>query len=382
MEVKSNYDIQADKCKLEFIKMDHKKIAAKFNLNYDENYLYIFFYNQKYRLNKKTGDVEKTYDGKNFVSAKYNEIMTFLDLFAYCKDDLSLSGKWINVTNLKQVFKTGRLVTHTDLFGEHAKRFSGKIDKLKKSSDVEKYDLAIALDCADIKILKGYTKYFEKAKTKIVIDHHRRGVEFIKDTVLLFHEIYVSSTCEMVTELIQYLEEDVKINKLTAEGLLAGINLDTKFFAFKTGVRTFEAASYLKKIGADTVETKMLFKSNVEDFIARADIIKNTKIINKRICIAYSESEISNINVVIAKAADELLNIKNVEASFILGHKNDTVFISARSLGQINVHVLMEKLGGGGHIDIAGAQLKNVTLNQAYKKVHQIIEEYLEEENQ
>ena len=220
------------------------------------------------------------------------------------------------------------------------------------------------------------------AKKVIVIDHHRRGVEFIKDTVLLFHEIYVSSTCEMVTELIQYLEEDVKINKLTAEGLLAGINLDTKFFAFKTGVRTFEAASYLKKIGADTVETKMLFKSNVEDFIARADIIKNTKIINKRICIAYSESEISNINVVIAKAADELLNIKNVEASFILGHKNDTVFISARSLGQINVHVLMEKLGGGGHIDIAGAQLKNVTLNQAYKKVHQIIEEYLEEENQ
>ena len=218
------------------------------------------------------------------------------------------------------------------------------------------------------------------AKKVIVIDHHRRGVEFIKDTVLLFHEIYVSSTCEMVTELIQYLEEDVKINKLTAEGLLAGINLDTKFFAFKTGVRTFEAASYLKKIGADTVETKMLFKSNVEDFIARADIIKNTKIINKRICIAYSESEISNINVVIAKAADELLNVKSVEASFVLGHKDDVVFISARSLGQINVHVLMEKLGGGGHIDIAGAQLRNVTLNQAYKMVHQIIEEYLEEE--
>ena len=138
MEVKSNYDIQADKCKLEFIKMDHNKIAAKFNLNYDENYLYIFFYNQKYRLNKKTGDVKKTYDGKNFVSAKYNEIMTFLDLFAYCKDDLSLSGKWINVTNLKQVFKTGRLVTHTDLFGEHAKRFSGKIDKLKKACEILK----------------------------------------------------------------------------------------------------------------------------------------------------------------------------------------------------------------------------------------------------
>lgn len=216
----------------------------------------------------------------------------------------------------------------------------------------------------------------------IVIDHHRRGVEFIKDTVLLFHEIYVSSTCEMVTELIQYLEDDVKINKLTAEALLAGINLDTKFFAFKTGVRTFQAASYLKKMGADTIEAKKLFKTDVSDFIAKADIIKNTKIIDNKICIAYSKSEISNINIVIAKAADELLDIKNVEASFILGKKEDTIFISARSLGRINVHVLMEKLGGGGHIDIAGAQLKNISLSDAYAKVNQIIQQYLEEEKQ
>lgn len=219
------------------------------------------------------------------------------------------------------------------------------------------------------------------SKKIAVIDHHRRGVEFIQDTVLSFHEIYVSSTCEMVTEVVQYLEDDVKINKLTAEGLLAGISLDTKFFAFKTGVRTFEAASYLKKAGADTTEVKKLFRTNVEDFKTKAEIISNTHIIDNRICISYSKMKSENINVVIAQAADELLTVKNVEASFVLGEKNGTIFISARSLGKINVHVLMEKLGGGGHMDIAGAQLEGVSIQEAYKKVNYIIEQYLREED-
>lgn len=219
------------------------------------------------------------------------------------------------------------------------------------------------------------------SKKVAVIDHHRKGVESIQDTVLSFHEIYVSSTCEMVTEVVQYLEDDVKINKLTAEGLLAGISLDTKFFAFKTGVRTFEAASYLKKVGADTTEVKKLFRSNVEDFKTKAEIISNTRIIDNRICISYSKIQSENINVVIAQAADELLTVKKIEASFILGEKDGTVFISARSLGKINVHVLMEKLGGGGHMDIAGAQLEGVSIKEAYMKVHEIIEQYLREED-
>lgn len=219
------------------------------------------------------------------------------------------------------------------------------------------------------------------SKKVAVIDHHRKGVESIQDTVLSFHEIYVSSTCEMVTEVVQYLEDDVKINKLTAEGLLAGISLDTKFFAFKTGVRTFEAASYLKKVGADTTEVKKLFRSNVEDFKTKAEIISNTRIIDNRICISYSKIQSENINVVIAQAADELLTVKKIEASFILGEKDGTVFISARSLGKINVHVLMEKLGGGGHMDIAGAQLEGVPIKEAYMKVHEIIEQYLREED-
>ena len=212
----------------------------------------------------------------------------------------------------------------------------------------------------------------------VVIDHHRRGVDFINDTVLLFHEIYVSSTCEMVTELVQYIEDDVRINKLTAEGLLAGITLDTKNFAFKTGVRTFEAASYLKKSGADTVEVKKLFNSDIKDFITKAEIIKNAKVINNNICLAYTTTEANNINIVIAQAADELLNIKEVEASFVLGQKDGKIFISARSLGNINVHVLMEKLGGGGHRDMAGAQL-DTSFEKAYEMVQDTIDTYIKE---
>jgi len=220
------------------------------------------------------------------------------------------------------------------------------------------------------------------SKRLVVVDHHRRGVEYISDTVLLFHEIYVSSTCEMVTELIQYTDYDIKINKLTAEGLLGGIYLDTKNFEFKTGVRTFEAASYLRNVGADTLAVKKFFNSYAEDFVVKAEVIQRTEIIDDRICLSYARQELENINIVIAKAADELLNIKNIEASFVLGMKGDTVFVSARSLGNVNVHVLMEKIGGGGHIDIAGAQIRDVSLSQAYDMVKDVIEEYLEEEEE
>lgn len=212
-----------------------------------------------------------------------------------------------------------------------------------------------------------------------VIDHHRRGIEFINETVLLFHETYVSSTCELVTELIQYVDDDVKINKLSAEGLLAGISLDTKSFTFKTGVRTFEAASYLRKLGADTVEVKKLFNSDIDDVVTKAEIIQSAKMLGDNICIAHTKVKDDNINIIVAQAADELLNIKDVEASFVLGVKDKKVFISARSLGNMNVHVIMEKLGGGGHKDVAGAQL-NLPFEDSYILLKETIKSYLKEE--
>lgn len=155
MDIKSNYDKQADKCRKEFINMDHQKIAEKFNLQSDENYLYIYFFNQKYRLNKHNGDVEKTEDDKNYVKAKFNEIMTFLDLFAYSKENLKLSGKLRGVTSLKGVIQTGSRITHTDFFQKDAKKFSGKTEKLIKACQalkgrkINKGDVGYEIDVFD-----------------------------------------------------------------------------------------------------------------------------------------------------------------------------------------------------------------------------------------
>ena len=213
----------------------------------------------------------------------------------------------------------------------------------------------------------------------VLIDHHRRGAEFIEDPILMYLEPYASSTCELVTEILYYMSDKMEMNRFEADALLAGITVDTKNFTFQTGVRTFEAASYLKKTGADTIEVKKLFNSDIKDFITKAEIIQSAKVINENICLAYTKTETDNINIVIAQAADELLNIKEVEASFVLARKNDKVFISARSLGNINVHVLMEKLGGGGHRDMAGAQL-DTSLEKAYEMVNDTIQTYLKEE--
>lgn len=152
MEIKSNYEIQAEKSKLEFIKWDHIKIAKKFNLEYDENYLYIYFFKQKYRLNKTTGNIEKTYDEVNYIGAKHNEVMTILDLLSYSKDNLQLSGNWTNVTSLKGTVQTGNITNHNDLFLPYANKFSGRINDFKKAcekldaKEVKKGDVGYIID--------------------------------------------------------------------------------------------------------------------------------------------------------------------------------------------------------------------------------------------
>ncbi|KXZ40737.1 c-di-AMP phosphodiesterase, consists of a GGDEF-like and DHH domains [Alkalithermobacter thermoalcaliphilus JW-YL-7 = DSM 7308] len=214
----------------------------------------------------------------------------------------------------------------------------------------------------------------------VVIDHHRRGIEFIDNAVLVYHEPYESSTCEMVTEILQYIDEKSIIDKLGAEALLSGIILDTKNFTFKTGVRTFEAAAILRKLGADTVSVKKLFQGELDEFIGKAEIIKNSKIIANTVAISLCYDTNITSPVVIAQGADELLNIKGVKASFVLGKSEDnTIFISGRSLGDINVQVIMEKLGGGGHIDVAGAQLADISIEEALERVEELIMEYLKE---
>ncbi|HZJ76344.1 MAG TPA: DHH family phosphoesterase, partial [Oscillospiraceae bacterium] len=214
----------------------------------------------------------------------------------------------------------------------------------------------------------------------VVIDHHRRGTEFIENTVLTYHEIYASSTCELVTEILSYMDDKINISQIEAEALLAGISMDTKNFTFKTGVRTFEAASLLRRAGADTMAVKQLFENDFNTIIAKAEIIKSAETIYDTIAISIFRDISEYSQLIAAQAADELLNVKGIIASFVLGRKSDTiVFISGRSMGDINVQVILEKLGGGGHMTVAGTQIKDTTLEEVREQLENAIEEHFEE---
>lgn len=214
----------------------------------------------------------------------------------------------------------------------------------------------------------------------VVIDHHRRGTEFIENTVLTYHETYASSTCELVTEILSYMDEKINIPQVEAEALLAGIAIDTKNFTFKTGVRTFEAASLLRRAGADTTSVKQLFEDDFNTIIARAEVIKKSEIIYETIAISSLDVVSKASQLIAAQAADELLCARGITASFVLGRKDDTmIFISGRSMGDINVQVILEKLGGGGHMTVAGAQIENSTIEEVRERLEKAIEEYFEE---
>lgn len=211
----------------------------------------------------------------------------------------------------------------------------------------------------------------------VIIDHHRKAKDYIQNAVLNYIETYASSTSELVTELIQYMVEKPVLRPVEAIGLLAGISLDTKNFHFKTGVRTFEAAAFLRKLGADTTEVKKIFRENLDSYILRTEIMKNAKI-KDGIAIAKCPPNIQQ-TVLSAQAADELLNITGIQASFVIVKMGEDAYISGRSLGDINVQVILESLGGGGHLTMAGAKIKSVTLDEAEKMLKEAIDKYLRE---
>ncbi|MCK9444685.1 MAG: DHH family phosphoesterase [Tissierellaceae bacterium] len=213
----------------------------------------------------------------------------------------------------------------------------------------------------------------------VVIDHHRRGVEFIKDPVLTYLEPYASSTCELVTEVLSYMSDRINLTKFEAEALLAGITVDTKNFSFQTGVRTFEAASTLKRAGADTTIVRQLFRDDFNTFIYKAEVIRSSKIVYGTIAIGRLETEMEDSILIAAQAANELLNINGVEASFVMTYINNKIHISGRSLGNISAQLILEKLGGGGHLTSAGAQLDNLNMDEVEKILINTVDEYLKE---
>ncbi len=212
------------------------------------------------------------------------------------------------------------------------------------------------------------TELLKISHKTVLIDHHRKTPDYINDNILEFHEPYASSACEMVTELIQYSPSKTKLSPCEAEALLAGIILDTKNFTLRVGSRTFEAAAYLKDCKADTVKVKKLFTSSAQDNILIAKLISNTSFYDNY-AIAISDNDENISRLVTSKTADELLNISGVDASFVISIVNDNFYISARSLGKINVQLIMEKFGGGGHQSMAACQIKDSNIDYILNEI-------------
>lgn len=222
-----------------------------------------------------------------------------------------------------------------------------------------------------------YPDVLNGAGNLVIIDHHRKSADFIDNATISYIEPYASSTCELVTEILQYLIEKPQLHELEAQALIAGIYVDTKNFTFKTGVRTFEAAGFLKRLGADLIEVKKLFLDDFETYVERTKLVASAEVQNN-IAIAVNEGEVKN-TLTIPQAADELLKIDGIKASFVLAKIREDVVISGRSLGDINVQIILESIGGGGHMSIAGAKISNIDVNEAKNILIQSINNYLRE---
>ncbi|MBR6623530.1 MAG: DHH family phosphoesterase [Ruminococcus sp.] len=247
-------------------------------------------------------------------------------------------------------------------------------------SYIEDRDLLIIVDTHNKDFLESRSLY-DRAKNIVVIDHHRKTVNFIDDAVIFHHEPYASSASEMVTEIIQYFrfDTDQRFPNCYADALLSGIMLDTKNFVMRTGVRTFEAAAYLKKLGADTVAVKLLFSNSIDSYKRRSQIVSTAKI-HRNCAIAAADFKSDDLRLVAPQAADELLSITGVDASFVIYKTGSTLNISARSLGAVNVQVIMEELGGGGHQTMAATQIEGSTVQEAVKALIHAIDARLEDE--
>ena len=221
----------------------------------------------------------------------------------------------------------------------------------------------------------------DKSDNIFIIDHHRRGKDYIENATISYIEPYASSASELVTEILSYLDEDFKARTPIAESLLAGITVDTKNFVYQTGVRTFEAASILKRWGADSVYIKRMFKDDFEIVKYKSEVIADSFIVNDFIAIAHFKRDIDGSTLIASQAADDLLNIKGVKASFVLTISNNKIHISGRSLGDISVQLILERIGGGGHLTAAATQL-DMTMENAEDMLRKAINEYLREEEE
>lgn len=300
--------------------------------------------------------------------------------------DMDCFGSAIGLSAVvKQLGKPCNIIINNDT--NSINYYLSKIESDKKHEDllISAEEARVQMNDKSLLIIvdvhnKGYIQNLdlaEQANRKIIIDHHRRSPDIIEGAILSYIEVYASSTSEMVTELIQYMVQKPNISRLEAEGLLAGIFMDTKGFSFKAGVRTFDAASFLRALGADTIEVKKMFTDDLDDYLLIADTIKSAEL-SRGVAIAVAPDRLKG-SFKIARAADELLNISGIEVCFVLGRINDDVIISGRSIGDINVQVILEAIGGGGHMNMAGAKLTNISVERAKEILKESIKKNLRE---
>ena len=252
------------------------------------------------------------------------------------------------------------------------------ISEEKAVNSITNESLVVVVDVNRPSITEG-PSLLKKAKNIVVFDHHRQSSEIITNATLSYVETFASSACEMVSEIVQYISDDIKLKTVEADAMYAGIVIDTQNFNVQTGVRTFEAAAFLKRCGADVTRVRKMFREDAIDYLAKAEAIHNAEIFKE--CYAISECDSENTaspTLVCAQAANDLLNIKGIKASFVLTLYNNIIYISARSMDEVNVQTIMEKLGGGGHRSVAGAQIKEGTIEDAKKRVKEVLKEMTE----
>lgn len=252
------------------------------------------------------------------------------------------------------------------------------INKEVAMENVDEDTLLVVVDTHKVNYVDA-PELLKEVKKIVIVDHHRRSADYIENATLMFQEVYASSAAELVTELLQYAETKINLKTIEAESLYAGIMMDTKNFTFKTGVRTFEAATYLRRCGVDIIRVKKWFQSDLKSFNTIADIVKRADIVNTTIAISIYDKTSKEASLICAKAADELLTISDITASFVLGNTGEKICISGRSIGDINVQVILEKLGGGGHITLAGAQVEGMTIEETKQELINRINEYFSE---
>lgn len=310
-------------------------------------------------------------------------------IMGHTNSDIDALGSALGIYRLaKTLGKPANIASGTigiglENFVEYAKREpeyqQAIIDKEEAIEITNRGTLLVVVDTHK-KSYSDIPELVDLAGKIVIIDHHRMSTDYIENAVLTFQEVYASSAAELVTELITYSEQNIKLTNVEAEALYGGIMMDTKNFTFKTGVRTFEAAAYLRKCGVDIIKVKKWFQSDLETYNTISEIVAKSEIVGDSIAISVYDKVDKDANIICAKAADELLTISDITASFVIGNYGEKICISGRSLGDINVQVILEKLGGGGHITLAGAQVEGMNIYEVKEELIEKIREYFLEQ--